>query len=134
MTTSQKQLSLTDILEGHPIPAGTLEYFRARLRSKFHQLVLDEFLRQEDSSGLTKAELARRIGKGAHQVNRWLGAPGNWTLQTVSDLLLAMGSEPEFAVLHIQDRIDDAEKWGDSDTDISREDLEQMPVEPDSAA
>jgi hypothetical protein len=134
MTTSHERSFLTEILEGKLIPDGKLEYFRARLQSRFHQIVLAEFLRQEDALGLTQAELARRIGRGADQVNRWLGAPGNWTLQTVSDLLLGMASEPELAISRIRDKLaEQDEKWGDSDTQISPERLEQMPVEPSSA-
>jgi plasmid maintenance system antidote protein VapI len=98
MTTSQTQSFLTEILEGERIPVGKLEYFRARLQSRLHQLVLAEFLRQED---LHQAELARRIGRKPEAVNRLLGAPGNWTLNTVSDLLLGMGTEPELAIEHL---------------------------------
>jgi hypothetical protein len=98
MTTSQEQSFLTDILEGKPIPIGKLEYFRARLRSKFHQLVLDEFLRQEDMGKISQADLARRIGRKPEQISRWLGAAGNWTLDTMSDLLLGMGTEPDLFV------------------------------------
>src|SRR5260370_19583218 len=98
MTTSQEQSFLTDILEGKPIPIGKLEYFRARLRSRFHQLVLDEFLRQEDLGKISKADLARRIGRKPEQISRWLGAAGNWTIDTVSDLLLGMSMEPELSV------------------------------------
>lgn len=102
MTTSQTQSFLTEILEGKPIPVGKLEYFRARLQSRLHQLVLAEYLRQEDR-GLHQADLARRIGRKPEAINRLLGAPGNWTLNTVSDLLLGMGAEPDFAVEYLKD-------------------------------
>jgi hypothetical protein len=104
MTTSQTQSFLTEILEGERIPVGKLEYFRARLQSRLHQLVLAEFLRQEDR-GLHQAELARRIGRKPEVVNRLLGAPGNWTLNTVSDLLLGMGVEPELAIEHLRNMV-----------------------------
>ena len=104
MTTSQTQLFLTEILEGKPIPVGKLEYFRERLRSRLHQLVLREWISREDR-GLSQAELARRIGKKPEVVNRLLGAPGNWTLNTVSDLLLGMASELDFTVALLTDKI-----------------------------
>ena len=104
MTTSQTQSFLTEIIEGKPIPIGKLEYFRARLQSRLHQLVLAEFLRQEDR-GLHQAELARRIGRKPEVINRLLGAPGNWTLNTVSDLLLGMGTEPLLAVERWKDML-----------------------------
>jgi hypothetical protein len=104
MSTSQTPF-LTEILEGEVIPLGKLAYFRERLRNRLHQLVIREFVRQEDIHRLTRAELARRIGRAPEQITRWLGAPGNWTLDTVSDLMLGMGTEPRFDIEHLADRI-----------------------------
>lgn len=44
-------------------------------------------------NGLTQAKLARRIGKTADVISRWLGAPSNMTIDTISDLLLGIGPE-----------------------------------------
>jgi hypothetical protein len=68
------------------IPVSTLGYFRARNRWRAYDLVLTEFKNSE----LTKADLARRLGKRPEVVSRLLGAPGNWGLDTVSDLLFAI--------------------------------------------
>jgi hypothetical protein len=46
---------------------------------------------------MTRGFLARRLGKKPEQITRWLGAPGNWTLETLSNLLVAMGYEPQFS-------------------------------------
>jgi hypothetical protein len=100
LTTSHNQSFLTEILEGKPIPAGKLAYFRARLRYALHDLVLREFVRQEDAGKINKAQLARRIGRKPEQVSRWLGAPGNWTIDTVSDLLIGMAVEPGVRIVH----------------------------------
>jgi hypothetical protein len=43
--------------------------------------------------GLTKAQLARRIGKTPDVVNRWLGSPSNLTTDTLCDLLIGMSGE-----------------------------------------
>ena len=54
--------------------------------------MLDVFA--EASSGdapVTRSELARLMGKRPEQVTRLLGAPGNLTLDTVSDFFLAFG-------------------------------------------
>jgi hypothetical protein len=67
------------------ISEGTLTYFRARNRRRLYEFVVKEFER----SGLSQAHLARRLGKGTDIVCRWLGSPGNWTADTVSDLLFA---------------------------------------------
>jgi hypothetical protein len=85
---------LSEIVSGAPIPPEKLGYFRGRLSNRFHELVLDLFDELERAGKITRAALARRIGKAPEQVTRWLGAPGNWTLDTVSDLFLGMGYEP----------------------------------------
>lgn len=69
-------------------------YYRARLRNRFHQLVLKKY----EASGISRAEMARRLYKRPEVITRLLGAPGNWTLDTYSDLLLSMGYEPVTAV------------------------------------
>jgi hypothetical protein len=63
-----------------------MAYFRERQRNRIHELVLGEFLR----SGLSKADFARRIGRAPEQITRWLAAPGNWELDTISDFLLGI--------------------------------------------
>jgi hypothetical protein len=75
-------------------------YYRARLKNRVHQLVLEQFLKLEDG-GLSRAELARRIYKRPEIITRLLGSPGNWTLDTLSDLMLAMGYEPALSVYNL---------------------------------
>jgi hypothetical protein len=98
MTTSRSTPFLSEILAGDPIPVGKLAFFRQRFRNRLYDLVLTEF-RKAEEQGLTKAEIARRIRRRPEQIGRWLGAPGNWTLETVSDLLLAISkAEPKVAL------------------------------------
>jgi hypothetical protein len=94
MTTSP-ELFLTEAidLDKEEISPSVIAYFRERLRNRLHQLAMQRFRVLEDSCRFTKAQLARRIGREPAQVNRWLGASGNWTLDTASDLLLGMGCE-----------------------------------------
>src|SRR5262245_32698491 len=73
------------------ISVGTLGYVRARNRQRAYDLVVRELKK----SGITQAELARRLGKGQDAVSRLLSRPGNWELDTLSDLLSAIsGSRP----------------------------------------
>jgi hypothetical protein len=135
MTTSQKPSFLTEVLEGDVIPVGKLSYFRTQLRYDFHEAVLREFLRQEDKGELTQADLARRIHRKRSQVSKLLGAPGNWTLNTVSDLLLGMKTQPQIGIISLEDRIaGHLEQWGDSDNIVSPDTLDQMPIVSDPAA
>ncbi|GEM_PF-2479778 len=94
MTTSQQIPFLSDVLSGEKIPAGKLAYFRARLTNRFHELFLRQFVTLSKEGKITRAQLAKRIGRKPEQLTRWLGSPGNWTIETFSDLLLGMGYEP----------------------------------------
>lgn len=95
MTTSQQTQFLSELAAGHAgpqIPAEKRAYFQTRLRNRLFDFILRKFLEQE-KNGLSKAKLARRIGKTPDVVSRLLGAPGNWTIDTVSDLLLGICAE-----------------------------------------
>src|ERR1700682_1291738 len=81
-------------LKGKKIPQSRLVYLRARLRNRIYDLVVSEFLRQHGK----KADLASRIGRDRAQITRWLSSPSNWTLDTISDLMAAMGTEPKLSV------------------------------------
>jgi hypothetical protein len=94
MSTLQTQF-MNEIQAGHdgpPIPEAKRVYFQERLRSRFFEFLLNKFLEQQER-GLTKAKLARRIGRTPDVVNRWLSAPSNLTLDTASDLLLGINAE-----------------------------------------
>lgn len=87
MTTSRKiRSSYGKSVMPKAYEPGELAYYRARLKNRLHQLVLREF----ENSGITRAELARRIRKKPEQITRWLNSPGNLRLDTVSDLLLGI--------------------------------------------
>jgi len=94
-TTFQPIPFLSEILDGDVIPEGKLAYFRARFSNRLHELVLSTFLKREKESQLSRAELARRLGRKPEQITRWFASPGNWEISTVSDLLLGMGFEPD---------------------------------------
>lgn len=94
MTTSPRTQSISDLVERETLSPHQVEYFRARLKNRIHDAVLAAF-EAKARDGFTRADLARRLERRPEQVTRWLGAPGNWTIETVSDLLLAMGLELE---------------------------------------
>jgi hypothetical protein len=85
MPTSRTTRNLSKPTGRTKIPGGSLAYFRTRMRMRMFTLVRREFAK----TGITKAELAERLGKGADQINHWLATPGNWTLDSLSDLLFA---------------------------------------------
>jgi hypothetical protein len=93
MTTSHRTLTTTTPT-GDVLSAGDLAYFRERQSNRVYEAVFKAFV----GAGITKADLARKLKKKPEQITRWLSGPGNWTLDTVSDLLLALGSEMTFVV------------------------------------
>lgn len=106
MTTFQTRL-LNEVAagpDGPPIPEAKRVYFQERFRGRFFEFLVDRFVLAQ-VHGLTKAKLARRIGKPPEVINRWLGAPSNLTLDSVSDLLLGISAEePELGGSSLLDR------------------------------
>lgn len=95
------------------VPKGTFGYFRARNRHRLYSLIIKEFKK----SGLTQAELARRLGKKPEIVCRLLATPGNLQADTFSDLLFAIsGAQPAYGLSYPLDqsaRNDTRPKWLD---------------------
>jgi len=82
-------------IDGQAVPADTRDYFRARAKRHAYDLVMKEL----KSSGITRAELARRLDKGADRVSKMLGGPANWTIITLADLLFAIrGGVPKYEI------------------------------------
>lgn len=101
MTTSRVTGVMHKPVAGDPIPVGTFGYLRARNKARVYELVLKEFQR----SKVSQADLARRMNKGSDAVCRLLSAPGNWTLDTISDLLFAIsGAEPQYGLAYPLDQ------------------------------
>jgi hypothetical protein len=95
MPTLQEQDFFTELAAGHsgpPIPESKRVYFQTRLRNRLFDYIVGRFIR-EQKRGLTKAALARRIGKSPEVINRWLGSPSNLETDSISDLLLGIGAE-----------------------------------------
>ena len=79
------------------VPKGTLGYFRARNRHRLYTLFVQEFKK----SGLTQAQLSRRLGRKPEVVCRLLATPGNLRADTFSDLLFAIsGAVPSYELTY----------------------------------
>lgn len=85
MITSQTTF-LSEPVPGERVSPDTFFYWRARAKRDAYDLVISEFKK----SGITKTELARRMGKSLPEISRMLGGPANWTIATASDLLFAI--------------------------------------------
>jgi len=96
MNTSQTS-TLSEPAGDGRVSQGTLAYFQTRNRTRLHDIVLSEF----EKSGISQATLARRLGKRPEVVSRFLSAPGNWEVDSVSDYLFAIsGAELSYGTSH----------------------------------
>lgn len=79
-----------------------LRYAGANARHVAHNCVVEAFER----SGLTKAQLAQRLGCDPSRVGRMLNTPANITVSTMGELLFAIdGSMPTITCSnHLQER------------------------------
>jgi hypothetical protein len=93
MTSSQERSFFSEIRNGQPIQRHKLAYLHARASSKWYEYIVGKFQTAAKEENLTQAQLARRIGKTPEVVNRLLGSPGNWTLETISSLLAGICGE-----------------------------------------
>lgn len=70
-------------------------YFRKRLKNRIFSRLSAFFAEEAERTGITKRDLAARLNRNPSQITRWLSGPSNLTLDTLSDLLLAMDAEAE---------------------------------------
>lgn len=92
MHCSQKNTISSEITSDAPLSAGTLAYLEARARNSFYDFIMTKF-KDAERGGLSRAQLARRINKRPDQISHMLGAPGNWTLGTITALLVGICRE-----------------------------------------
>jgi len=96
MSTSQTT-GLSEPVGTDKISVGTLGYVRARHRQRQYDLLVREFKK----SGITQADLARRLGKSPEVVSRLLARPSNLGADTFADLLFAIsGAVVKMEITH----------------------------------
>ncbi|MBL9011120.1 MAG: helix-turn-helix transcriptional regulator [Alphaproteobacteria bacterium] len=82
--TSNNELSIRD-----------LNYYRQRYKNRVFTGLVEFFAKEAETLGVTKRDLAARLQRDPSQITRWLSSPSNLTLETISDLLFALGAEAE---------------------------------------
>jgi plasmid maintenance system antidote protein VapI len=75
-----------------------IRYYRRLRRNRVFSELLAYFAHAAENGEFRKKDLAQRLGKDPAQITRYFSEPANLTLDTVSDLLLAMGAEMEFKI------------------------------------
>lgn len=81
-----------------------LAFYEGLAQNRAHSAVL-RVLAPLLQAGLSRTALAKKINRNPSQVTRWLGSPGNWTLQTLGILLGALGYVPIITVQPINERV-----------------------------
>ncbi|NOG72908.1 hypothetical protein [Roseicella sp. DB1501] len=87
-------------MTGHP----NKEHFRQRQRNRLYEAVVKAIEAAAAERGVRRKDIAETLGKEPSQISRTLAGPGNWSIDTVSDLLFAIDAEMDFDVVRFEDR------------------------------
>jgi transcriptional regulator with XRE-family HTH domain len=79
-------------------------YYRRRQQNRVFAALAELFAEEARKGNISKKELAEILGRNPSQITRWLSAPSNLELDTISDLLLAMGAEMDHRIVRFSDR------------------------------
>jgi transcriptional regulator with XRE-family HTH domain len=75
--------------------ARDIYYYRQRFKNRVFGRIVLFFAEEAERRGFTRKDIALSLNRDPAQVSRWLSGPSNMTLDTISDLLLAMDAEIE---------------------------------------
>ena len=93
MTTFRKTPVKLEIAGDEPLSDYARGYLSQRVRNSFYDYVMRRFQEAVEQEDMTKTKLAKRLGVTPSRVTRLLGSPSNWTLGTVSELLVGICRE-----------------------------------------
>jgi transcriptional regulator with XRE-family HTH domain len=82
-------------IRNEPKSVRDIAYYRQRYRNRVFSKLVTFISEQAQRERLTKKDIAERLNKDPGQISRLLNQPGNLTLDTISDLLLAFDAEAD---------------------------------------
>ena len=77
----------------------TKYFLRQRQQNRLYDTVIAAIEQAALDHGVRRKDIASILGIAPSQVTRLLSGPANWTIDTVSDLLYAVGAEIEYRVV-----------------------------------
>lgn len=93
MPISRRVTKLSKPKADERVPAPVLAYFKTRNRMRLFTAIHREMRK----AGVSRSELARRMGKGPDRISHLLSAPQNLTIDTVSEILFCIsGAEVNY--------------------------------------
>ena len=72
-----------------------ISYYRQRYKNRVFSKIVSFVAEQAQREQMTKKDIAEKLNKDPALISRWLSQPSNLTLDTISDLLLALDAEAE---------------------------------------
>lgn len=119
MTTSLETSSIFELYDTKGrIRDECLGYFTAKAQAEAHQEILKRFLECQ-RTGISKSVIAQRLGKRPEQVTRWIATPGNWTIETYAQLMLALDGIALFDSMSLKEVSLKIKKSPSADIDFS---------------
>jgi hypothetical protein len=95
---------MENISKTQPLPRREIYYYRQRQKNRVFADICAFFAEEAAKGGISKRIIADRIACDPALITRWLSAPSNLTLDTISDLLLALGAEMDCRIVSFADR------------------------------
>jgi len=95
---------MENTLKPSPLKKRDRAYYRQRQKNRVFTELVRFFAEEADRRNITKKELAAILEKDPAQITRWLSAPSNFELDTLSDILLALGAEIDHRIVRFEDR------------------------------
>jgi transcriptional regulator with XRE-family HTH domain len=95
---------MENISKTNPMKRRDVAYYRQRQKNHVFTALIEFFAQEAERRGVTKKDLAAALSKDPSQITRWLSAPSNFELDTLSDILLALGAEMDHKIVRFTDR------------------------------
>ena len=95
---------MENISKTNPMSRRDVAYYRQRQKNRVFTALVEFFAQEAERRGVTKKDLAAALSKDPSQITRWMSAPSNFELDTLSDILLALGAEMDHKIIRFTDR------------------------------